>query len=56
MSVRDNDKKIIITECLTGKVIAICPYDDVSTFTLQYILFDMVKAYIDKGVMIKIGY
>lgn len=56
MSVCDIDKKIIITDCLTGKVIVSIPYSLVSTDTLQCIIEDVTEDYLEDGFMIKTGY
>lgn len=55
MSVTDLQKQIIITDCLTGKIIVRLPYSLLSTDTLQCIVEDVLDEYLDNGFMVKIG-
>lgn len=56
MSVTDINKKIIITECLTGKVIVALPYNTISCSTLESIIEDITQDYLENGFMVKTGY
>lgn len=56
MSVTDINKKIIITDCLTGKVIVSLPYDIISCSTLESIIEDVTQDYLQDGFMVKTGY
>lgn len=50
------DKKIIITDCLTGNVIVALPHDIISCSTLESIIEDVTQDYLDNGFMVKTGY
>lgn len=56
MSVTDINKKIIITDCLTGKVIVSLPYDIISCNTLESVIEDVTQDFLDNGFMVKTGY
>ena len=46
MSVRDLKKVIVVSDCLTGSVIANIPYDDYYTRnTIMYMLDDIIAEY-----------
>lgn len=55
MSVTDLQKQIIITDCLTGKIIVSLPYSLLSSSSLQSIVEDVLDEYLDNGFMVKIG-
>lgn len=56
MSVTDINKKILITDCLSGKVLVSVPYDIISYSTLDSIVSNVLADYLDNGIMIKLGY
>lgn len=55
MSVKDNDKIIILSSALTGKIIIQIPYDDIN-ISHEYLSL-LVHRYIEngEGILIKIG-
>lgn len=58
MSVNDINKQLIITSCLTGKVICVIPYFLYSRQTILQVLSDITNSYIfddEEGFQIKFG-
>lgn len=59
MSVKDINKSLIISDCITGEVIDVIPYDLYNEITIKEMLYDIYYEYVvrnEHGYMVKYGY
>lgn len=59
MSIRDYNKMIVITDCMTGKVIQQLDYELYSTHAITSVVEDIMDRYVfdnEHGISVKVGY